>query len=190
MLPTKTWWRQSTGEAIAGELKGKTLNELQSVQTTLQEWIKLYPATKIMQLDNNFTAEYDNTYKYEDGQSKSPLTGTDSLSWKNKSWVVGIKSNGNNKVIDWNELKQKHLIQTKVGNTNAFVILAKDDKSFFAYENPLGNDVSLTDDTVLISNKKYKVNGIGIDTTINLKPLKAYQEFWHSWQTFQPNTSK
>jgi hypothetical protein len=79
-------------------------------------------------------------------------------------------------------------LQSKVGNTNAFLILANDGKSFFAFQNPFNTVVSFVNDTLQIAGKKYKLNGAGIDTSFNLKPVKAYQEFWHSWQTFQPNT--
>jgi hypothetical protein len=185
---TKSWWRQSTGEAIAGKLKGIKLNEVLSTQTTLAQWIQLYPASLIMQADKNSAEKYDTTYNYEDGKSKSKLTGTDSLSWKNKSWVIGVKLDNSYKAFDWNELKQKRILQSKVGNSNAFVILAPDGKSFFAYGNPFNTNVNFENDTIKLAGKIYKLNGQGIDTAFNLKPVKAYQEFWHSWQTFHPNT--
>jgi len=185
---TKSWWRQSTGKAIAGKLKGTKLNEVLSTQTTLAQWLELYPSSLIMQADKNSLEKYDTTYKYEDGKSKSKLTGTDSLSWKDKSWVIGVKIDSSYKAFDWNELKQKKILQTKIGGTNAFVILAKDGKSFFAFQNPFNTAVNFENDTLQIAGKKYKLNGEGIDTAFNLRPVKAYQEFWHSWQTFQPNT--
>jgi len=187
---TKSWWRQSTGEAIAGKLKGTKLNEIFSTQTTLAKWLQLYPTSLIMQADIKSAEKYDTTYKYEDGKSKSKLTGTDSLSWKDKSWVIGVKADNNYKAFDWNELKQKKIIQAKIGSNNAIVILAMDGKSFFAFENPFNATADFKNDTLQLAEKKYKLNGQGIDTSYNLKPLRAYQEFWHSWQTFQPNTLK
>jgi hypothetical protein len=187
---TKSWWRQSTGEAISGKLKGTKLNELLSTQTTLSQWLQLYPASLIMQADKNSTEKYDTTYKYEDGKSNSKLTGTDSLSWKDKSWVIGIKLGDSYKALDWNELKQKKILQTKNGNMSAFIILAKDGKSFFAYQNPFNAAVNFENDTLRIAGKKYTLSGHGIDTSFNLTPVKAYQEFWHSWKTFQPNTTR
>lgn len=187
---TRSWWRQSTGEAIAGKLKGAKLNEVFSTQTTLGQWLQLYPASLIMQADKNSTEKYDTTYKYEDGKSKSKLTGTDSLSWKDKSWVIGVKLDGIYKAFDWNELKQKKLLQARVGSSNIFVILARDDRSFFAFENPFSSPVDFENDTLRIAGKKYKLSGQGIDTSFDLKRVKAYQEFWHSWQTFQPNSIK
>jgi Protein of unknown function (DUF3179) len=186
---TKSWWRQSTGEAIAGKLKGQHLREVFSVQTSLAGWLRLNPSSLIMQADRAFINEYDTTFKYENGKSKSNLTGTDSLSWKNKSWVIGVKLGSESKAYDWNELKAKHIIHDTFTHKPILLVLSKDEKSFFAFERP-ANDArfELMNDTLLLNQKHYRINGVGIDTTYTLKPLKAFQEFWNSWRTFQPKT--
>jgi len=58
---TKSWWRQVTGEAIAGKLKGQQLPEVFSTQTSLAEWLRLNPASLIMQADPAFIKSYDST---------------------------------------------------------------------------------------------------------------------------------
>lgn len=181
---TGSWWRQATGEAIAGELKGSKLKEVHSTQTSLAKWLELYPYSAIMQADQASTLHYDTSYRYESGSSKSALTGTDTASWNRKSWVIGVRAGNATKAFDWNELKQKKLIESKAGNSNIFLVLAKDDKSFFAYENPFSGSPSFTNDTIFLGNKRYRLDGAGIDTGFSLKPLNAYQEFWHSWQYF------
>jgi len=188
---TKSWWRQATGEAIAGKLKGLKLTEVLSKQTSLDKWIQLYPQTSILQADPAFTKQYDTSFKYESGKSKSKLTGTDSLSWNDKSWVVGIRIGNKAKAYDWNRLKKERIIHDTFNRTAILLLLAKDDKSFFAFERPSYNTVFfLNNDTVTLGNNHFRVNGTGIDTTLNLKPIVAYQEFWHSWHTFQPQTVK
>ncbi len=188
---TGSWWRQITGEAIAGKLKGEHLPEIFSTQTSLAEWLRLNPKSLVMQSDPAFIKSYDSTTKYETGKSKSKLTGTDSLSWKNKSWVIGIKIDKERKVYDWNKLKTERLIQDKINNTSLLLVLATDDKSFFAFETPDANPkFSLANDTIIYNNHRYRIDGRGIDTSFSLKPIPAYQEFWHSWQTFNPGTKK
>lgn len=88
---TKSWWRQATGEAITGKLKGQKLPEFFSTQSSLTKWLVLNPHSLVMQEDPSFKDEYDTTGKFESGKSTSELTGTDSLSWKDKSWVIGVK---------------------------------------------------------------------------------------------------
>ncbi len=186
---TKSWWRQSTGEAITGKRKGTKLTELMSTQTSLEKWIQLHPNTTILQADPAFANRYDSSFKYEQGKSKSKLTGTDSLSWRDKSWVIGIKAGDASKAYDWNMLKQKRIVKDTLNQTAIIVLLANDNRSFFAFELPANtNSVSLLNDTLLLNTKHYRINGKGIDTGFNLKPVYAYQEFWHSWKTFQPQT--
>ena len=82
---TKSWWRQATGEAIAGTLKGQQLPEFPSMQTTLGKWTELYPNTLVLQPDNNFQVEYDSMKTYERGRLTGKLTRRDAASWQDKS---------------------------------------------------------------------------------------------------------
>ena len=122
---TKSWWRQATGEAITGKLKGEKLPEVLSTQTSLGEWLQLHPQSLVMQADPSFLLSYDSTFKYEDGKSKSTLTGTDSLSWKDKSWVVGVKAGTAAKAFDWNVLKKEKIIYDKINAVPMMLVLAK-----------------------------------------------------------------
>jgi len=188
---TKSWWRQVNGEAITGKLKGQKLPEVLSIQTSLAKWLQLNPASLIMQADPAFIKSYDTTLKFESGKSKSHLTGTDSLSWKDKSWVIGVKLGNEQKAYDWNQLKKERIIHDQIGNTPMLLVLAPDDKSFFAFERPgVNSQFILTNDTLLYSNRHLRIDGKGIDTSFSLKPIQASQEFWHSWRTFNPGTKK
>ena len=188
---TKSWWRQVSGDAITGKLKGSKLPEFFSTQTSLGEWLRLNPNSFVMQEDPAFTSQYDSTFKYESGKSKSNLTGTDSLSWKDKSWVIGVKAGNETKAYDWNKLKKERIILDKIGDKPVMVVLSKDDKSFFAFERPDENArYHLISDTIIFNSVHYRINGQAIDTTVSLKPLPAYQEFWHSWKSFNGDTQQ
>src|SRR5262249_20363076 len=39
---TESWWRQATGEAVAGPLKGKALRQIPSMQMPLSRWLLLH----------------------------------------------------------------------------------------------------------------------------------------------------
>jgi len=188
-VTTKSWWRQVSGEAITGKLKGQQLPEIFSTQTSLAQWLALNPGSLILQADQSSLKSYDSTLKFEDGTDRSKLTGTDSLSWKDKSWVIGVKSGKESKAWDWNQLKKERLIQDKIGMTPVLIVISKDEKSFFAFESPGDNSAFvLNNDTLTFANHKYRIDGKGIDTIFSLKPLPASQEFWHSWRTFNPGT--
>lgn len=187
---TKSWWRQETGEAIEGKLKGQRLPEVFSRQTSLAKWLQLYPNSLIMQPDPSFIKAYDSSFKFESGKSKSRLTGTDSLSWNEKSWVVGITIGKESKAYDWNQLRAERIINDRVNTMPIVLVLADDDKSFFAFERPDTSKFILSGDTLINANKKYRIDGMAFNANSSLKPLPAYQEFWHSWMTFHSNTGK
>ncbi|HLF46956.1 MAG TPA: DUF3179 domain-containing (seleno)protein [Chitinophagaceae bacterium] len=188
---TKSWWRQVNGESIAGKLKGQQLPEVFSTQTSLAEWLKLNPASLIMQADPSFIKSYDSTMKFESGASRKKLTGTDSLSWNDKSWVIGVKAGTERKAYDWNQLKTERIIHDKISITPVLLIVSKDNKGFFAFERPDENSTfSLARDTLIYNNHHFRIDGKGIDTSFSLKLLPASQEFWHSWRIFNPDTKK
>jgi hypothetical protein len=188
---TKSWWRQATGEAVAGSLKGTKLKEIKSQQATLAQWLQLYPQSLVMQADAAFTEKYDTTLKYEDGSSRKQLTGTDSLSWKNKSWVVGISINNASKAFDWNALMKEKIINSEVGAQPIVLMLAADNKSFFAFKrNNALQLFSLKSDTITDGQHRFSLKGISGDGAAPLQMIPAYQEFWHSWQTFHPQTTR
>lgn len=189
---THSWWRQANGEAIAGPLKGSKLPELPSAQTSLAQWLKIHPDSKIMQPDPQFQAKYDSMANYESGRGKSALTKTDTISWKEKSWVVGIEIGKESKAFDWNRLKRERVVNNQINGKPVLLALAKDNKSFFAFERNSANDQFLIrNDTLFNGARAYNMLGQEFKNPINnLKRINAYQEFWHSWQTFHHGTGK
>jgi hypothetical protein len=188
---TKSWWRQVSGEAIAGKLKGRQLPELLSRQTSLAEWLRMNPHSLIMQGDPAYTNKYDSSFDYESGKSKKALTGTDSSSWNQKSWVIGIKAGDQRRAYDWNKLVKERMIQDMAGTTPVLLVISSDNKSFFAFERPGNNTFfEFRNDSLYLDGKRFRIDGRGIDTSFSLKPLPAYQEFWHSWNQFNPNTTR
>ncbi|MCF2506867.1 DUF3179 domain-containing protein [Dyadobacter sp. CY107] len=188
---TGSWWRQANGEAIAGPLKGQMLPELPTAQTTVSQWFKLHPNSKIMQPDPTYQAKYDSMSRYESGKGKSTLTKTDTTAWKEKSWVVGVQAGKDSKAFDWNKLVKQRVINDHVGVTPVAVVIAADNKSFFAFQKPAGQEIAVRNDTLYAQNAAYnllgkRVSGDGED----LKRVNAYQEFWHSWRTFHPHTQQ
>ncbi len=97
---THSWWRQANGEAIAGPSKGKALIEIPSRQVTLAEWLRQHPGSLIMQPDSALATNYSKDFDFETGKSRKSLTGTDTVSWHDKAWVVGITVNGESKAYD------------------------------------------------------------------------------------------
>lgn len=188
---TKSWWRQVTGEAVAGKLKGSRLPEVESWQMTLGKWLELHPSSLVMQHDEASLMQYDSLARFEQGKSEGSLTRTDTLSWMDKSWVVGLHIGNESKAYDWNQLKEKRIIHDDIGQTPVVIVLASDEMSFAAFERPAGSFFSLHNDTLFTEHNKYDFSGRSYEPAAStLKKVPAYQEFWHSWRTFHPETLK
>jgi len=188
---TESWWQQSTGQAVTGRLKGVTLPEVSFEQMGLGQWFKLFPNGVVLQQDNNFRECYDSLARYEKGKSKGSLSRKDSLSWKPQSWVVGVSVGQYSKAYDWNTLLEKRIINDQVGDKHIVLFLANDNKSFMAFERPKNDTFVLLNDTLLSAGMHYNLIGQSMDDkAVHLKRVSAYQEFWHSWKTTFPKTSK
>jgi hypothetical protein len=191
---TRSWWRQATGLAVAGPRKGASLPEIPSQQMALGQWLRLYPHSLVLQPDPAFQPEYDSLANYET-TGKGSLTRTDTASWQPKSWVVGLKVAGAALAVDWNRLKRERVVNETVGPAPVVVALAADHQSFVAYQRPSPairfawqGDQLVSSDSTAYSLAGTRLRGQAGPS--QLVPVPAYQEFWHSWQTFNPHTGQ
>lgn len=199
---TKSWWRQVSGEAVAGPLKGTKLIEVPSQQMTLLAWLERYPSSKIMQPDTAFKKQYDKLDGYDKGKLTGSLEKRDTGSWKEKSWVVGIKFGNAAIAIDWNRLVRDIVVQDSLPGLPFVIILGEDSSSFYAYSRELNGSflqlkkkddnkpVLMTDENTysIWDQKGYCIQGPLQGA--RLKPVQSYQEYWHSWRTFNPLTRR
>ena len=186
---TKSWWRQATGEAVTGSLKGEILPEVESNQLTLGAFFTMYPFGLVMQGEDVFRNSYDSLGRYEKGRSKSKLTRTDSVSWKDKSWVLGIQVDGKSKAYDWIQLKESRILNDSVGNVPVVIAIAADDQSFVAFRRSVHELFYLRNDSLISTQNAYDLLGRSRDGS-RLGRINAYQEFWHSWKEFHPETEQ
>ncbi len=185
---TRSWWRQATGEAITGPLKGKRLPDVESTQLTLGQFFALYPFGKVMQAELRSMLSYDTLGRFEKGRSRGKLTRTDSLSWKEKSWVIGIEIDGTSKAYDWLEVKQSGILHDKVGDTPVVIAIASDEQSFVVFTRKSDEEFTIRNDSIISSTgNAYDFAGRSASGE-HLRPVKAYQEFWHSWREFHPES--
>jgi hypothetical protein len=186
---TGSWWRQANGEAVTGARKGAMLAELPRLQVTLREWLALHPNSLVMQGDPAFAAEYAKDYAFERGTSRKTLTGTDTTSWGEKSWVVGVAHGGRSKAYDWNRLRRERVVNDEVGGMPIVLVLASDSASFYAFRRPdAATRFELRGDSLVSSGSSYAMSGRGASDS--LVAINASQEFWHSWREFQPGTAR
>jgi hypothetical protein len=190
---SRSWWRQVSGQAIAGPLKGAVLDEIPSQQMALRAWLDLYPHSSVLQPDSSFLEKYKALEGFDTGIIDSHLEYRDSLSWKEKSWVVGIQVDAESRAYDWNEVVKQRVINDKLGNVPLVLWLEADSVSFHAWnrdslEFTVMNDTLTDVQTRSVWNMRGECT-MGDLAGKQLERIQAYQEFWHSWRTFHPGTS-
>lgn len=196
---TKSWWQQATGVAVAGPLKGKSLPEIPSQQMTLESWLRAFPNSSIMQPDSNFSKQYKGLAEYDQGGGKSNLVKRDPGSWQFKSWVIGVDQKGSARAYDWNQLVKNKLIQDSLPELPLVIALEDDGITYHVWNRDVRGTIlqftkGTAPGTLIDTNTQstWNMNGICIDGELagnRLTIIQAYQEFWHSWKTFHPNTT-
>lgn len=193
---TKSWWRQATGVAVAGKLKGESLKELPSQQMRLSAWLRQNPSSLILQPDPAFQKDYDNLKGFDLGILNSGLEARDPGSWKFKSWVVGVEYNGVAKAYDWNDLLKQRVINDSLPGLPIVIVIEPDNASFHVWNRSIdGQTFRFEADSAGLKtipsgfplDYDGRLSGIGASFQ-QLKSVQASQEFWHSWQTFHPKT--
>jgi len=144
---------------------------------------------------------------------RSDLVRRDKASWQHNSWVVGVVNSYSSKAYDWNELLRKKIIEDSVNDMPILLAIENDSASFHVYDrrvdetllsfqvsgekdspgkNSPGNDSPAPKDLLQDINTRSSWNMDGVCIAGPLKgkrlvPVQAYNEFWHSWQTFHQN---
>src|SRR5690606_4612691 len=186
---TRSWWRQVNGEAITGPLLGQRLPEVPSSQLTLGMFFNSYPFGKVMQADVASIANYDSLARFERGKSQSTLTRTDTLSWEDKSWVVGVEIGTNARAYDWNQLKEERVIHDIFGRVPILIALAEASQSFSVLRRNAEHERYLIRHESLVG-PHGAYDFFGRRNNGRLARIQAYQEFWQSWKSFRPNTDR
>ncbi len=188
---TGSWWRQATGEAVAGPLAGSSLPEVPSQQATLGKWLELFPNSLVMQPDADFKEEYDSLANYETGKRKGKLTRRDTLSWQPKSWVVGLELDGESLALDWNHLQKERVLSEKLAGKEVFACLAADGASFAAFAIPAGGGpVGMTGDTIGVGAARFNFLGKPFGAGLpDLERVAARQEYWAQGARLTPDAA-
>jgi hypothetical protein len=195
---TKTWWYQATGNAAVGKLKGAHLTELPYEQSTLSAWLDKHPGSLILQPDQHYLSDYTDLKNYDRLQAvdkDSTLKNKDTL--VRKSWVAGLIVNGQAKAYDWRRLDKMRVVNDNVNKTPLLLTIEDDSLTYHAFNSSLNGRAlhfkldsagRLTDqETASI----WDWDGLSTEGTLKgnrLDKIQAYQQYWHSWKHFHPNT--
>jgi len=185
---TGSIWYQANGRAAIGPMAGKRLSEIRVDQVTLEQWLKLFPDSLVLQPDPAATSGYglfgfDTWDQRRSDESKLPEF----------RWVVGVIHGDQACAYQWAQLRAAGLLQDSVDGLPIAIRLAPDGISFRVWDRRLrGETLELSpgvNGTMLHipSNSLFGADGVGqagLFTGEQLQPVAATVEFAHSFQTF------
>jgi hypothetical protein len=149
-----------------------------------------------MQPDSTFAEEYEGLQNYDEGKSKGSLTRADSLSWQDKSWVVGVQLGVSARAYDWNDLIAHRVVNDTLAGKAIVVTVENDSASFHVWQRDSLRFVFDAATARLKDEQTQSVwnwQGESVAGTLQgrkLQSVQSYQEFWHSWRAFRPYTSQ
>ena len=112
--------------------------------------------------------------------------------------MIGISEKGIAKTYDWNVLVNERLIQDSLPGLPLMIALESDSSSFHVLSRMVDQQAlqfSIAADSLIDVQTESGWNMYGIATSGPLKgkqlrKIKAYQEFLHSWEQFHPKSSR
>ena len=152
----------------------------------------------MLQPDSHYTADYADLKGYDRRQAvdrDSTLKNKDSL--VRKSWMLGVIVNGQAKAYDWRRLFKKRVLNDKVAIAPVTVAIEDDSLTYHAFLSRVKGQIlhfkldtagKLTDQETATT---WNWDGLATNGPLKgsqLDKIQGYQEYWHSWKRFHPNT--
>jgi hypothetical protein len=192
-LQTGSWWRQETGEAVKGQYQGRSLEDVPAEQMSLEHWLAKHPGSTVLQQDPQFQNKYRfiaSLMNYEASLPGWHMQETPPL-------IIGVQRNDQARAYDWEELKQRRLVQDTLGATPLLIISSSDGASAFTYDRTVNGEAlefSIDGDTLTDAQTGPTWNLLGQCTDGSMKgagliTVQHYQQFVRAWATFHPETS-
>jgi len=190
---TGSWWRQETGEAAKGPLKGQQLLDVPFEQMSLKNWLAKYPDSDILQFDPTFENKYRFLAKLLSYEASLP-------GWHRQETpplIVGVETGGNVRAYDWNSLQKRQLVMDDLGGTPLLVLSDAEGSSAFVYERTLNGtilDFELTDSILFDTTTGSTWDQFGRCISGEMKgselvQLQSHKQFLRAWVSFHPATS-
>ncbi len=197
---TKSWWQQATGVAIAGPMKGKSLNELSFQQASLSSWLRKYPGSKILQPDPRYAQQYALLESYDKTAFKNGIIETDSATYSAKSLIIGFVNKSRGHSYDWNKINYVKMFEDTLPGTPFLITVEGDNTSFHVWKRDVKDHVlefektkNANEITDINTSSIWNMDGHCIEGELKgtqLEEIQSYQETRESWNSFHPNTDE
>lgn len=158
---SESLWSQIMLRAINGPMKGHSLRQIPSRNTTWEEWLEDHPDTEVMSTNSGFQfIDYEDDPYAEYKNSRRvwfPLSNTDDR-LNNKEWVLGVWTADASKAYPFSALaRQASPLEDRIGSELVRIVFDENHRAAVA----LGDRGN---------------------------PLQSIQLYWFAWAAFHPDT--
>lgn len=209
-LESRSWWQQSSGEAIAGPLTGRRLTPLEHDEVTFALWAREYPDTRVLaRVDPELDIRKGWEDRMLDVPTVVPAPANDPL--HRRALVVGIAAGGQAKAYPRDNLTPKdrrgpgkppmtYAVMDRVGGVPVALLVGGDGISIRVFDRRVGgNEIELVArpgssparfvDTG--SGSEWDISGTAIAgplAGVQLTRIHSISEFWFDWLARNPGS--
>jgi hypothetical protein len=199
---TGTFWQQISGAAIAGPLKGRSLELIPSDELTFALWKTEQPNGTVLKEAGKFAAQYAKK-DWEVRMQKTPTV----LSYAQpgltpRTLVIGLRAFGAARAYPHEMLLKEKLVQDRVGGVPVLIVVGPDGQSLRAFRSQLpgaNTDLELyrTDapDALMLddaTSSHWNFHGCAVDGKARgtcLQRLNILKDYWFDWRHYNPGTT-
>ncbi len=194
---TGSLWSHITGEALDGELKGKKLSMIPSVQTSWALWHEAHPDTKVLKKEKEIKSSH-----YERYFSDPERTGIFRTHWlrekmPGKDFVYGMSRGPFALAVTEKKLESVPVLNVDLGG-EPIVVARSSDGGVVAYSSRMdGRELHFTtgDRNTMRDGETGSAwdTSTGLCTSGSMKgkrldPIIVRKAYWFAWSSFYPNT--
>ena len=204
-VETGSRWQQSTGEAMSGPLKGKTLTLYPFLMTTWKEWRTRYPNTTILKPEPGYLERVaimrprqKQNFRSGEGPAAKGAFGKDDR-LRPREMIAGLAVGNETMAFPISALSAVRVVNERVGGVPVVVIHQPSADTTTAFESQVkgktlrfqaanADATSIVDTDTHSTWDPYGLSIAGPMKGTQLKPLILIPEFWFAWSQFRPGT--
>jgi hypothetical protein len=204
-VETGSRWQQSTGEAISGPLKGRTLTLYPFILTTWKAWRTRYPGTIILKPLPGYAERIPvlrprQKQALRSGEGPAPdgsFNRDDRL--RPREMIAGLAVGTETMAFPLSALREVRVVNERVGGVPVVVIHQPSSETTTAFDarvkgRALRFDAANADASALVDREtrsSWDAYGRCVKGPLKgtqLEPLILIPEFWFAWSQFRPGT--
>ena len=196
---TGTWWQQVSGKAIAGLLRGQSLDLAPYDELTFGLWKMESPNGQVLAPVTKDAKRYETNWEPEVGKLPTVIDFPGS-GLASRDVVMGMEVNGVSRAYPLKNVLANAPIQDRLGGQPVVLVAGPDGKSVRAFvSQSRGNDLELfrkSDSAWILvdslTGSEWNFKGCAVSgpaTGECLQALPVLKDYWFDWRNYHPTTS-